>query len=84
MAEIFPFRIRFGKVGRVRFLSHHDLMRLFERAVRRSGIDATALFYTESDVSSEAEASIRNALRYARNRVDHSAEIPRDGRDSTR
>jgi len=34
-------------------------------AIQRSGIDATALFYTESDVSSEAEASIRNAIRHA-------------------
>ena len=33
-------------------------------AIQRSGIDATALFYTESDVSSEAEASIRSALTY--------------------
>lgn len=33
-------------------------------AIRNSGIDATALFYTESDVSSEAEASIRDAIRY--------------------
>ena len=33
-------------------------------AIQRSGIDATALFYTESDVSFEAEASIRSALTY--------------------
>lgn len=36
MSNIFPFRIRFGKTGRMRFLSHHELMRLFERAIRRS------------------------------------------------
>ena len=29
-------RIRFGKEGRIKFISHHDLMRLFERAVRRA------------------------------------------------
>ena len=34
-------------------------------AIQRRDIDATALFYTESDVSSEAEASIGNAMRYA-------------------
>ena len=34
----FPFRVRFSKTGRLRFLSHHDLMRLFERALRRSGL----------------------------------------------
>ncbi len=33
-------------------------------AIRSTGIDATALFYTESEVSSEAEASIRDALKY--------------------
>jgi len=31
-------RIRFNKQGDVRFISHHDLMRLFERAVRRAGL----------------------------------------------
>jgi hypothetical protein len=34
-------------------------------AIRKWGIDATALFYTEADVSFEAEASIRDATRYA-------------------
>ena len=34
-------------------------------AIQAAGIDATALFYTESDVSAEAEAAIRNAIRYA-------------------
>jgi radical SAM-linked protein len=36
--NIFPYRVRFSKTGRLRFLSHHDLMRLFERAMRRSGL----------------------------------------------
>jgi radical SAM-linked protein len=36
LASIFPFRVRFTKLGRLRFLSHHDLQRLFERALRRS------------------------------------------------
>jgi radical SAM-linked protein len=36
--NIFPYRVRFSKTGRMRFLSHHDLMRLFERALRRSGL----------------------------------------------
>ena len=34
-------------------------------AIQRRDIDATALFYTESEVSSEAEAAMRNAMRYA-------------------
>ncbi|HTF56509.1 MAG TPA: TIGR03936 family radical SAM-associated protein [Planctomycetota bacterium] len=36
--NIFPYRVRFTKTGKMRFLSHHDLMRLFERALRRSGL----------------------------------------------
>jgi radical SAM-linked protein len=36
--NIFPYRVRFTKTGRMRFLSHHDLMRLFERALRRSAL----------------------------------------------
>lgn len=36
--NIFPYRVRFTKVGRLRFLSHHELMRLFERALRRSAL----------------------------------------------
>jgi radical SAM-linked protein len=36
VANIFPFRVRFTKTGRLRFLSHHDLQRLFERALRRT------------------------------------------------
>lgn len=31
-------RIRFKKQGSLRFISHHDLMKLFERAIRRAGI----------------------------------------------
>jgi hypothetical protein len=33
-------------------------------AVQASGIDASALFYTEAEVSSEAEASIRDTMRF--------------------
>lgn len=34
--NIFPYRARFSKRGRMRFLSHHDVLRLWERALRRS------------------------------------------------
>jgi radical SAM-linked protein len=37
--NIFSYRVRFTKTGRTRFLSHHDLMRLFERALRRTGLE---------------------------------------------
>ncbi len=36
--NIFSYRVRFTKTDRLRFLSHHDLMRLFERALRRTGL----------------------------------------------
>ncbi|MEB2308716.1 MAG: TIGR03936 family radical SAM-associated protein [Candidatus Brocadiaceae bacterium] len=31
-------RVRFSKSGDIRFISHHDLMKLFERAIRRANI----------------------------------------------
>ena len=34
-------------------------------AIEEHGIDATALFYTESEVSGDAESSIRNAIQYS-------------------
>ncbi|MBI3272767.1 MAG: DUF2344 domain-containing protein [Planctomycetes bacterium] len=34
----YSYRVRFAKLGRMRFLSHHDLMRLVERAVRRADL----------------------------------------------
>lgn len=40
--NIFPYRLRFAKRGRMRFLSHHDLLRLFERALRRSELPLRA------------------------------------------
>ncbi len=36
--NIFPLRIRFAKLGKARFLSHHDLLRALERAIRRAGL----------------------------------------------
>lgn len=32
------YRLRFSKQSRVRFISHHDLMQVFERALRRADI----------------------------------------------
>lgn len=34
----YSFRVRFGKRGRIRFLSHHDLMGTLEKAVRRAAL----------------------------------------------
>jgi len=39
-------------------------VREVREAIRNSGVDASALIYTESDVSFEAEASLRDALRF--------------------
>ncbi len=36
--NIFPYRVRFSKTGKMRFLSHHDVLRLFERALRRTAL----------------------------------------------
>lgn len=36
--SIFPYRMRFSKRGRERFLSHLDLQRLFLRAIRRADL----------------------------------------------
>ena len=56
-------------------------VREVREAIRNSGIDATALIYSESEVSSEAEYSIRDALRYPAHRADHSVIPPHDGTD---
>lgn len=50
-------------------LQQVGLIREVHDAIQKSGIDATALFYTEAEVSSEAESSIRNALRYPARRA---------------
>jgi hypothetical protein len=39
----------------------------------REGIDATPLFYTESEASYEAERAIRNTLERLDERTDHPA-----------
>ncbi len=38
MAEGFRLRVRYGKVGRLRFLSHLEVMRACERSVRRASL----------------------------------------------
>jgi len=39
-------------------------------AIQSAGIDASALLYSESEVYSEAEASIRDALQYPARRAE--------------
>jgi radical SAM-linked protein len=38
MDNLFCYRLRFAKEGPARFLSHHDLLRALERALRRSNL----------------------------------------------
>ena len=37
-APVQKLRLRYAKRGRLRFSSHRDLARVFERAVRRAGV----------------------------------------------
>ena len=69
----------FGVIPRLQRLGP---VRDVHEAIQKSGIDATALFYSESEVSSDAEASIRNALRYAPRRADSAPVFP--GNSSSR
>ncbi len=39
----------------------------------REGIDATPLFYTESEASYEAEVAVRDTMRLLADRADHAA-----------
>ncbi|MFH1923273.1 MAG: hypothetical protein ABIP48_25710 [Planctomycetota bacterium] len=60
--------ILFFAFGAVPALQRLGPVREVRDAIRGAGIDATALVYTESDVSCEAEASIRNAITYSARR----------------
>jgi len=51
--------------GIVPLLQRLGPVREVREAIQKRGIDATALIYTESEVSGDAEASLRNAIRYA-------------------
>ena len=60
--------------GVIPALERLEPVREVRDATRRADVDASALFYTESDVSSEAEASIRNTIRYPVDRADHTGD----------
>ena len=51
-------------------LQRMEPVREVREAIQRRDIDATALFYTESELSSEAEASMRDAMRYGHRGAD--------------
>ena len=52
----------FGAIPAVQRLG---AIRDVRRVIEDHDVDATALIYSESEVSCEAETSIRNAIRYA-------------------
>lgn len=52
-------RIRFAKRKMMRFISHLDLMRLFQRALRRAGIDV----YITKGFNPHPKISIQPALK---------------------
>ncbi|MFC1596440.1 hypothetical protein ACFL5Q_00640 [Planctomycetota bacterium] len=53
-------------------------------AIQERGIDATALIYTESDVAGDAEASLRNAIRYAPRHGERPAQAGRKAEGESR
>ena len=52
-------KIHFSKTGLMRFISHLDLMRVFQRSLRRTGL---ALYFTEG-FSPHPKISFRRALK---------------------
>jgi len=71
MSNIFPFRIHFTKEGKLRFLSHHDLMRTFERALRRTELP---LRFTEG-FNPHPHISFPTALGIGIESLDEIAEV---------
>ena len=62
----------FGAISQIQRLGP---VREVRDAAGNAGIDATAPFYSESEVSSEAEASIRNAIRFSTRRAGCPAAV---------
>ncbi len=84
-------RIRFSKRGDVRYISHHDLMRLFERALRRADLPVAmseghnprprlsfpmALSVGLSGLNEVADVGLREWLRPAELRDRLQAQLP--------
>ena len=58
-------RIRFRKSGDLRLLSHHDLMRTFERMLRRAALP----FHRSARVSSQTTPGLRAVAAPGRRRL---------------
>jgi radical SAM-linked protein len=86
-------RIRFSKQGDIRFISHHDLMRLFERALRRADLPVAmsegynprprisfpmALSVGLSGRNEVADVGLAHWTRPVEFRTRLQAELPRD------
>jgi hypothetical protein len=50
-------------------------IREVRRVIENRGVDATALIYSDSEVSCEAESCIRNAIRYAAQPLAESSPV---------
>jgi len=60
MADLkYKVNIHFSKTGLMRFISHLDLMRVFQRSLRRTGL---ALYFTQG-FSPHPKISFRRALK---------------------
>jgi len=59
--------------GVVPLLQRLGPVREIREATQNHAVDASALFYTECDAFAEAEASIRNAMKYSSHGAERSA-----------
>ena len=51
-------RVRFTKLGKIRFTSHRDVARMWERSLRRSGIDTLLLGCTHYPLLEQVIAKV--------------------------
>ena len=67
----FTQAILFSKTGLMRYISHLDLMRLFSRALRRTGFK----FYLTQGFNPRPVVRIKNALKLGLEATDQQAEF---------
>jgi radical SAM-linked protein len=67
----FTQSILFDKTGLMRYISHLDLMRLFSRALRRTGLK----FYLTKGFNPRPVVRIKNALKLGLEATDQQVEF---------
>jgi radical SAM-linked protein len=67
----FTQSILFSKKGPMRYISHLDLMRLFSRALRRTGFK----FYLTKGFNPRPVVRVKNALKLGLEATDQQAEF---------